>query len=215
MKFKKISTLILTITLAFSSVTAFAGTWKQSGTDYKGAPAWKYRNDDGSLVKEGWKLIDGDWYYFSFGTMEHDEYIYEELSNGLNDQSKPVYCVGSDGKMVKGGWYKENDKDSVFTDKDGKIVAGFFFVNDVLNFVGESQVDGYTISPVETTFRGEFWERFQGVDGKTHKLHFIYDGGKVLELDGNPIKADDAFYKTIPYIPKYDLQGNLVGELKN
>ena len=212
---KKILSLLIAYIMITPITSVFAGTWVNKGTDYKNGTRWKYMNDDGSYIKNGWQLIDGEWYHFSQGAMEYDEKIYIEENNGRHKYGAPVYFVGSDGKMIKCGWYKYFDKYLIFADSTGKLVTGFFMVDDVLYYIDVSSIDGYTVGDLTTTYRAKRREIFQGVDGKEHTLDYIRDGGKVLELDGNPIREDDKFWDLIPYIPKYNSQGILVGEIKN
>lgn len=200
------STLALLTTL---SIPAFAGTWEHVKNPYTQKYYWKYKQDDGTYVLVGWHKIGDDWYHFLGGDAECDTTV-DEYSTGNH------YIVDTNCKRVKGGFYsyaESNGKYKAFTNTEGKIINGFFMVDDVLYYVEEER-GGY-IPDIDSTYRGEVKEYFQGVDGKRHSLHFIKDGGKVLELDGNPIKSDDAFYKLIPYIPKYNSQGQLIGEIRN
>ena len=88
-------------------------------------------------------------------------------------------------------------------------------VDNVLYYVPVTSVDGYTINSINTTYRGETKDKFMGKDNKEHTLDYIKDAGKVLELDGNPIKSDDKFYQLIKYLPKYDSKGNFLGAIQN
>ena len=144
--------------------------------------------------------------------MEANTTIRSKDANGLELYDQPAYYVGSDGKMVKGGFYKESDKYSVFTDTTGKLVTGFFMVDGTLYYVTNEYGK---FSGITTTYRDETRTKFQCADGKERTLHHIYDGGKVLELDGNPIKSDDKFYQLIKYLPKYDSKGNFLGAIQN
>lgn len=56
---KKSITLFTVAVLAWSmSMTAFAGTWEQVGSD------WKYQKDDHTYAVNGWQWIDSKCYYF-------------------------------------------------------------------------------------------------------------------------------------------------------
>lgn len=207
---KKFISALLAISLTFSlSIPVFAGTWEHQLNPYNNKYYWKYKKDDGQYALVGWYQIDNEWYHFIGGHAEADTTI-DEYNTGNH------YIVDTNCKMVKGGFYsyaKYNGKYKAFTDSSGKIVNGFFMVDDVLYYVGEEI--GGNIPDINTTYRGETRDKFQCADGKERTLHYIYDGGKVLELDGNPIKSDDKFYQLIKYIPKYNSQGVLVGEIRN
>ena len=97
---KKILSLLIAYIMITPITSVFAGTWVNKGTDYKNGTRWKYMNDDGSYIKNGWQLIDGEWYHFSQGAMEYDEKIYIEENNGRHKYGAPVYFVGSDGKKA-------------------------------------------------------------------------------------------------------------------
>ena len=209
---KKILSLLIACIMMTPITSVFAGTWVNKGIDYKNGTRWQYMNDDGSYIKNGWQLIDGDWYYFSHEGMQYNETIYYKLSNGMPDETKPIYYVGSDGKMVKGGWYKESDTYSVFTDAEGKMPTGFFFVNDDLYYV---PIESYSSKCIDTTWQGESSETFIDVDGKFHTLKCYKIGGKILDVDKQPLRADDKLWTLYPYIPKYNSQGILVGAIQN
>lgn len=211
---KKLLALLTATFIIIPNATTFAGTWESKVVN-SGRTFWKYKNDDASYIQNGWQFIDGEWYHFENGHMECNETIYSKSSNGMTDLTKPKYFVGADGKMIKNGWYKENDNYSWFVDNEGKIVEGFFMVDGVLYKNVDSTEGSGTTRAINTTYRGKKREKFMGVDGKEHTLDYIRDGGKVLELDGNPIREDDKFWDLIPYIPKYNSQGILVGEIKN
>lgn len=214
MKLKKISAIILSLFLITSNSIAYAGTWEHKYVEANGHSFWKYKNDDGTYANR-WKQIDGDWYYFSSQSMNtNDEIATKTLGDGLPDFNYPTYFVGADGKMIKGGFCKVYDNNHLmFADSTGKIIRGFFMVNDVLYYVSTSPGNSATIMP---NYRDDNMRtKFQCVDGKERSLHYIYDGGKVLELDGNPIKSDDRFYQLIKYLPKYDSKGNFLGAIQN
>ncbi|MDO4962181.1 MAG: choline-binding protein, partial [Eubacteriales bacterium] len=42
------------MTIAAVSLSSLAGQWVQHG------PGWKYQNDDGSFLNDGWHWIDGN-----------------------------------------------------------------------------------------------------------------------------------------------------------
>ena len=58
MRKKKIAAFMVAVMIVGSTMTAYAGEWKQEGT------TWKYQQDDGTYCNNGWKWIDGKCYYF-------------------------------------------------------------------------------------------------------------------------------------------------------
>ncbi len=67
-----------------AAFSAYAGEWKQDGDN------WKYEMDDGTYAQEGWRQINGEWYYFK--------------SNGYmasNTMTPDGYVVGSDGGWIE------------------------------------------------------------------------------------------------------------------
>ncbi|MFR1831636.1 MAG: cellulase family glycosylhydrolase [Lachnospiraceae bacterium] len=69
------------LSVAFS---AYAGQWEQD--EY----GWRYETDDGMYAQEGWRQINGKWYYFK--------------SNGYmarNTMTPDGYVVGSDGSWIE------------------------------------------------------------------------------------------------------------------
>lgn len=220
MKKKKIFTALLSLLILCSSTSVFAGTWEKKVYN-DGTYSWKYKQDDGVYVAKGWKQIDGDWYYFRGKSMLTNHICYTLDETGVfHKYGAPAYYVGSDGKWVtQGGFYSDEYGQAVFLDSDGVVATDFFMVDDVLYHVDVSNTGGYTIHSINTTYRGEASDKFQCADGKERTLHYIKDGGKVLDLDGTPISEsdpeDENFFSLIKYIPKYNSQGQLVGEIRN
>lgn len=60
------------------------------GYHYDSASIWKYAGDDGKLV-QGWKLIDGYWYFFD------DHY---NSVTGIQTINGKQYVFGTDGRMI-------------------------------------------------------------------------------------------------------------------
>ena len=205
---KRLIALITFFTLTIPNASAFAGTWVQKGTDYKGGICWKYKNDNGKYTKDEWQLIDGEWYHFTpSGSMEYNETIYYELSNGADDVSKPKYYVGADGKMLKGGWYKRDNTYSIFTDNTGKIAEGLFFVDGTLyNNVEPTKHSGAT-RLINMIWCGKTFVEYIDKNGNKKEIQLEINGGKVINY-GNLLND-------IKYVPIYNSQGQLIGAIQN
>ena len=69
MRTKRILAAVLTvIMIALIPISSMADTLGWKGSDSSG---WRYYTSSGSYVKNDWKKIDGNWYYFdSKGYME-------------------------------------------------------------------------------------------------------------------------------------------------
>ena len=82
---------MLFLLLMAGAMSSYAGTWKQNGTQ------WNYDNGDGTILKNGWYWIDGNYdgvaecYYFD--------------ANGIMAAGKVIdgYRVNSDGAWVVNG----------------------------------------------------------------------------------------------------------------
>lgn len=98
-----IKLFIFTICLGISFPFAALAEWKQSNA------GWWYEIDDGSYVKDGWKQIEGQWYFFDkegyclMNTLTPDGYWVDE--NGHFDEQKRIYgkCVFNPTSYVKIG----------------------------------------------------------------------------------------------------------------
>ena len=57
---KKLAKPLIAVLVASQCVTAFGGSWVNSS-----AEVWRYQNDDGTFLQNGWFLdpADGKWYY--------------------------------------------------------------------------------------------------------------------------------------------------------
>ncbi len=100
------------------------GSWVKDGSE------WRYRTAEGKYAANGWKLIDGKWYYFDAeGIMEHNAYRrgYYLTPGGAWDgkpavtgwkKNKTGWWYSLDGndylkntwKMIDGSWYYFNEE---------------------------------------------------------------------------------------------------------
>jgi hypothetical protein len=196
MKKKILCTIITGILLIASTTTAFAGTWKLNTKTSE----WQYIKNNGSKAMNEWIYDNGAWYYIDADNMK----INATVKSG-NDK----YYVGSDGKMLKGGFIQRNKYDRSFADKDGKLLGGLFMVDGVLY---ESGKDNKLLG-IARNYPGKF-----GVikpNGKELAIKCIYDEGKVLDENGQPFTEESNLFKYAQYIPKYDSQGNFLGAIDN
>lgn len=97
-KIKNIVAAVMTaITIMVVSPIAANAEWKQDST------GWWYA--DGSSWYTGWKLIDGNWYYFySSGYMAHDTTIDGKYLNSSGAWTENEYA--NDPNAIKEGTYK-------------------------------------------------------------------------------------------------------------
>ena len=86
MRKKKIAAFMVAVMIVGSTMTAYAGEWKQEGT------TWKYQQDDGTYCNNGWQWIDGKCYYF-----DGNGYM---LSNTITPDG---YTVDSSGAWTVNG----------------------------------------------------------------------------------------------------------------
>ncbi len=130
----KLIKLLLSTALivATTSLTAFAGQWKQDNI------GWWYQNDDNSYSKATWQEIDRKWYYFDdSGYMAANRWIgnYYLGNDGvmLTDTTTPDgYKVGADGIWM------QNESRSTATDNRNDS-------NGLIAAISRTKFDGYTV----------------------------------------------------------------------
>lgn len=117
---KKITALALVLSLGVSAVAAPASaTWVQENN----GKWWYYYDDNPShYAKNGWKKINGSWYYF-------DQYGYMKTGWVL-DQGK-WYYMAQNGKMVT-GWALVDGK-FYYLQKDGSMACNQVIGNSYVN----------------------------------------------------------------------------------
>ena len=115
MKKRNLAAMMAAVMAVGCSMTSFAGTWEPSGTD------WKYMQDDGSYMTNGWQWIDGKSYYF------------DENGIMLADTTTPDgYTVNADGQWVVNGVI-QTQKEAASTANEQYPLAGMleeFGLND-------------------------------------------------------------------------------------
>ena len=100
----------------------------------------------GVQFQDGWKKIDGKWYIFSDGVMQHDAALVDE------DTGKEYY-LGSDGAMVtgwvqdsQGEWYNYGDDGALVTDSWIEDDNGsWYYVDANGEMARNEEIDGYYV----------------------------------------------------------------------
>ena len=96
------------------------GTWEKSENE------WKYKNDDGTYVKNKWKKIDGKWYFFDQdGIMEKDAWRegYYLTKSGAWNGKKAV----PGWKQNKTGWWYSLEGRSYLFDTWKKVDGRWYY----------------------------------------------------------------------------------------
>jgi len=129
------SSLIVTSVLALNPIAASA-EWKQNNT------GWWYTDE--SSVSTGWKMIEGNWYYFnSDGYMEHDIVIdgCKLGSDGVWIQEIVIAMVG-DEKITKNDLDKEiSTYDAQLKKKYGSDYTTNNNIKDQITKIKKQQLD--------------------------------------------------------------------------
>jgi foldase protein PrsA len=129
------SSLMVASVLALNPIAASA-EWKQNNT------GWWY--EDESSFATGWKLLDGNWYYFnSDGYMEHDTVVdgCQLGSNGVWIQEIVIATVG-DEKITKDDLNKEmNRYDAQLKKQYGNDYATNNNIKDQITKIKQQQLD--------------------------------------------------------------------------
>lgn len=111
-----------------------SGWFSVERLDGKGNPyvTWYYANDDGTLYFDGWKEIDGNFYYFYAGansprkawfTLDDKRYYLDENGVRQSDGWFSISGVGGNGQEYTNWYYAESDGNIArggFKQMDGK-----------------------------------------------------------------------------------------------
>ena len=103
--------------------------YDQSNTEW--VTNWVYANADGSLV-EGWKKIDGKWYYLYPIMMRNGVLPFDEKGEiGYGEKKTDFYGFNASGAMIENAWYKEPDSGNsgggwYYFGADGAAKKGWF-----------------------------------------------------------------------------------------
>lgn len=148
---KQMVTLFMAVTLSVSmSMTALAGQWKQSGTD------WKYE-DNGSCLT-GWQWIDGKCYYFDgngymlSNTTTPDGYTVDSSGAWTVNGIVQTQATGSTGNAAHSGNYDPAHPLAGKIDEwDLRLPKNYIgytmIVNDNVQALLTGQMDQYYIPP--------------------------------------------------------------------
>lgn len=100
-------------------------------------PFWYYLDDKGNTV-QGWKLIDGAWYYFR--PIDNNVYVMTALSSKEFGDSSPyatadgrVYAFDVNGHYQKNGWFT-NGEDYWYLNPDGTVFTGLKTINGIIYY---------------------------------------------------------------------------------
>lgn len=100
-------------------------------------PFWYYLDDKGNTV-QGWKLIDGAWYYFR--PIDNNVYVMTALSSKEFGDSSPyatadgrVYAFDVNGHYQKKGWFT-NGEDYWYLNPDGTVFTGLKTINGIIYY---------------------------------------------------------------------------------
>jgi len=136
------STLMVASVLVLNPIAASA-EWKQNNS------GWWYADE--SSWATGWKLLDGNWYYFnSDGYMEHDTVVdgCELGSNGAWIQEVVIATVG-DEKITKDDLNKEMSKyDAQLKKKYGSDYSTNTNIKDQITKIKKQQLDKLIIEKI-------------------------------------------------------------------
>ncbi|WP_459482584.1 hypothetical protein [Clostridium saccharoperbutylacetonicum] len=218
MKKKIIGCILLGLMVCTSSTAAFAGTWvPYNGYEFK----WRYLKDNGNYAKNEWIYDNGAWYFIM-----SDTYMVSSgpvIAAHYNNTGGGDYCFDASGKLSSGGFVDGGDgKTMYFSDKQGHPVKGLFMVDGNLYFADK---DNYFIEDIDRTapeyllIHNSIYDKYDGrlnsgyADSYTIRAQVV--NGKIFNKDGKPFSANDKIFTQIKYLPKYDSQGNLIGEIKN
>ena len=150
---KQMVTLFMAVTLSVSmSMTALAGQWKQSGTD------WKYE-DNGTYPTNTWKWIDGKCYYFDgngymlSNTTTPDGYQVDASGAWVVNGVVQTQATGSTGNAAHSGNYDPAHPLAGMVDAwnsrlPTKYLGEFVIANDNVQALLTGQMDQYYIPPV-------------------------------------------------------------------
>lgn len=207
MKRRIIGFILLGLMVCSTSTTAFAGTWEKSKVSYD--PYWKYVKDDGSYAKNEWLYYNNAWYYFNkFGVMADNKHDYEIAGNYA------YYFYGS-GKMAT-GFIRDTESNDfsdalMFANKDGHLISGPFIVDGQLYYI--SPKSGF--AEADFTSKNGIITLYNDVTKERDEIPCIIDKVKVFDRNGKPFTTNSKLFTEVKYIPEYDSNGNLVGEIKN
>ncbi|WP_238918168.1 hypothetical protein [Clostridium sp. YIM B02555] len=216
MKKRIIGCILLGLMVCSSSTAAFAGTWVYDKYESK----WSYLKDNGKYAKDEWIYDNGSWYFIVW-----DTYMVSSgpvIAAHYNNTGGGDYCFDASGKLSSGGFiYGVDGTKMYFSDKQGHAIKGLFMVDGNLYFANKDNdfIDISRTAPEYLLIHNSIYDKYDGrlnsgyADSYTIRAQVV--NGKILNKDGKPFLANDKIFTQIKYLPKYDSQGNLIGEIKN
>lgn len=208
MKKKIIGCILLGLMVCTSSTTVFAGTWEQTGPSYD--RYWKYVKDDGNYAKNEWVYYNNSWYY-----LDDKEHMADNRQNWKMPGSKYAYYFYASGKMAT-GFVRDTASNYFsdawrFADKDGHLIDGPLIIDGQLYYIDIKS--GF--ASANYTYNNDYLYLYNDVTKENDKIPCINDKGKIFDRNGKPFTANSKVFTKAKYIPEYDSNGNLVGEIKN
>lgn len=128
---------------------------------------WYYFGEN-RMKSQGWKKIDGDWYFFVLSILIPEGRVCGEMVTGwlgfdyLHDPTVSWYYLDSDGRMVT-GWQQIDGKWYYFN-PDGKIKQGWQQEGDTWYYLSEDTKDCSMVTG---------WQKING------KWYYFADDGKL------------------------------------
>jgi hypothetical protein len=208
MKKRIIGCILLGLMVCTSSTTVFAGTWEQTGPSYD--RYWKYVKDDGNYAKNEWVYYNNSWYY-----LDEHERMADNRQNWKMPGSKYTYYFYASGKMAT-GFIRDTESNYfsdalMFADKDGHGITGPFIVDGQLYYISPKS----GIAEADFTSKNGIITLYNDVTKQRDEIPCMIDKVKVFDRNGKPFTTNSKLFTEVKYIPEYDSNGNLVGEIKN
>jgi len=171
----------VTVTADFVKTDENGGAWLKDGGK------WRYRMSDGSYADDGWKHIDGEWYYFNSDGYMAEGWIFNDgdwyylnpangiMQRGWIEVDGEKYYMETSGAMRK-GWLKYEDKWYYFNPANGIMQRGWICDSDQWYYMNDDgvMVTGW-IQDGDTTYyckpdTGAMVRGWNSIEGQWHEF---------------------------------------------
>ncbi len=179
------------------------GLWTPSKWVLQNGKYW-YRHQDGSYTKNGFELINGQWYLFDkngymltgWQDFENERYYFKNSGAMVKNTWVNNYYLGSNGKMVKDKWIGD-----YYVDKDGKLATS--------RWVGKYYVDstGLWIKDSWMQTNGKWWYRYGDGQYPIKKFDVIANNTYYFDEEGYMVTGWQTIGKDRYY---FDVSGIMV-----